>query len=190
MTISKELIDSVRQSLRFAQAAYNAKIAECTKMQHDQAAEIIGKIPQLIADAIAAKQDFAQICVMHDQGEYFGRDPKALLFKIEGWKGRYLSHEPKPEWLIGASKLIYDYCLTNDLRPKLLAYHVEGTGGWSFSDTYSDTGTWTASKLIIRWQPEHLEKLLRGNNGSSIVEDLLANPEQLKLLALKLAKCG
>ena len=61
---------------------------------------------------------------------------------------------PEPEWLIGAALMVYKFCISNDLRPKLMPHRSR-----SIQSGEKSAG-WYYSKMIVRWQKEHINKLL------------------------------
>ncbi|MDR3612698.1 MAG: hypothetical protein P4L53_03975 [Candidatus Obscuribacterales bacterium] len=160
MKISKDyLIPQIKLYLPGAQRTHDSQVEQEKAQELIIAKPVKDRIPRLIAEAVAARRSYAEVCDIHSfqavgSNPSFLADPanEKLYFEFRGvWIWDYQT--PKPEWLFGASEIVYAYCVENDLRPKLLPYHEHSMPG--NKDIW-----WSASKLIIRWQPEHMNKLL------------------------------
>ncbi len=168
------LISKIAELLPRSQDKVGLQNAELEPDSHLIANEMIDRIPQLMADAIAKGEDFATVCPIFVQGteQEWQKVPQSFgvgLFKVQHLQfalptpeSRALAsvpgQKPEPSYLRRAAYLIWQYCQKNDLRPSLNPY--EYFEMWDHGPCVKRVAH---SWIIIRWQKEQIDKMLRRN---------------------------
>jgi hypothetical protein len=148
--MSKELKDALVALLPPSRTKRLLLMAQPVPQTANLCDAIIASLPKKIVEMHRCRQDYVNVCeLVHT---------KHLGFEFPGWRERYTTagKEPKPSWLIGYAKRLWDYCESNDLRPALVDFGQR----WHFPNESSPQKLMYRCELIIRPQLSQLDALL------------------------------
>ena len=128
----KRLVPAISEHL----ADYERKAVESRAYEKKQAERTIADIPRKIAKSIHAGLDHAVVLDMR----------QGVHFEYAHWWDGITERKPRQECLRFMAKVVYDFCVKFGLQPHFSKIQIMRTS--------------ISSSMIVRWDPEHVAKLL------------------------------
>lgn len=160
MKISPVLVGAVKSQVEEKRYDCENKLMDIILSSQEKARSVIAGLPALIADAYCTNRNYADVGELIEPWGTPGfpvtsGEPLYFLKKNDSLKDRYSAKPPSKKCLIGASRLVFDYCKENGLSPKLSRTTLK-IGTWN-RVVYQ----WRSSKMTIEWRRKEIEAVLK-----------------------------